>query len=254
MLTVSDTAYAVATIRADETRLPASERLHEDPYAAIFRSGEAAVAEATARMLGLPFMRDGVRLRTRFVDDFVRDALAAGLTQVVLLGAGFDARALRMPEIPERGARVYEVDFAALLEHKLSLLRAAGVPVPAHLAQVPCDLMNPAFEPALAAGLEARGFRRGAGAAFVWEGVVGYLDDPAIDRSLRFMASAGGPGTRVVFEYGDGRFDPVPIAAFTRRAGFTAFEEVAGDAVWRRYLPGEPHPYASSLRLGVARV
>jgi hypothetical protein len=38
----------------------------------------------------------------------------------------------------------------------------------------------------LAADLEARGFRAGAGALFVWEGVLAYIDDAAIDATLAF--------------------------------------------------------------------
>ena len=112
-------------------------------------------AEATARLLAFPLVRDGVRLRTRFIDDFLREGLSAGMTQVVLFGAGFDARALRMPEIAARGARVYEVDLAAQLEQKRALLATAGVALPGHAAHVACDFMAADFAPALTAGLEA---------------------------------------------------------------------------------------------------
>src|SRR6516162_8681907 len=96
---VADTAFMTAAVRAEEAARPEAERLFEDPYAAVFAAQGAHVAEATQRFLDLPFLRDGVRLRTRYVDDAVREGLAAGLRQVVLLGAGFDARGLRMPEI-----------------------------------------------------------------------------------------------------------------------------------------------------------
>jgi len=252
MLTVSDTAYTVAVARADESARPAAERLFDDPYATIFAAAGGHAEEATQRLLALPLVRDGVRLRTRFIDDVVREGLSAGMTQLVLFGAGFDARGLRMPEIPARGARVYEVDFAAQLAQKRALLADAGVALPEHLAHVECDFMAADFAPRLTAGLAAAGFRRGTGALFVWEGVTPYIDDPAVDRSLAFMAGAGGRGTRVVFDYGEPRFDPVSAAERTRRAGFTAFEEVAHDVLWRRHLPGEPPPMASMLRVGVA--
>jgi methyltransferase (TIGR00027 family) len=252
MLTVSDTAYTVAVARAEEGELPATERLFDDPYATIFRAAGGHAAEATARLLALPLVRAGVRLRTRFIDDFLREGLSAGVTQVVLFGAGFDARGLRMPEIAATGARVYEVDFAPQLEKKRALLAAAGVPLPGHVAHVACDFMAADFAPALTVGLETAGFGRDRGALFVWEGVTPYIDDPAVDRSLTFMAGAGGRGTRVVFDYGAPRFDPVSAAERTRRASFTAFDEVDGDVLWRRYLPGEPPPMASILRMGVA--
>lgn len=254
MSSVSDTAYAIAAIRALEAELPASERLFEDRYAAIFRPVGPRVADAAQRFLELPFMREGVRLRTRFIDDFVRDGLASGLRQVVLLGAGFDARGLRMQEVEAAGATVFEVDLAQLLDVKRGLLAAAGVALPPHVALIASDFADAQFPSALEERLEASGFRRGAGALFVWEGVIAYIDDAAIERSLAFMVRAGGPGTRVVFDYSDVRFDPVPAAERVRRAGFGSFESVGADELWRRHLPGDPLAAAAIVRMGIAVV
>ncbi len=254
MLKVSDTAYSIATLRDMEGERPASERLFEDPYAAIFRAAGTHAGEATERFVALPFMSDGVRLRTRFIDDFVRGGLESGLPQVVLLGSGLDARGLRMPEIAARGARVYEVDFAELLDHKRGLLAAAGVSIPERIAYIPCDFMNPDFELGLVTRLESNGFGRAAGALFVWEGVIAYIDDAAVDRSLGFMARAGGPGTRLVFDYAEARFDPIPAAERARRAGFTSFEATAYDVLWRRHLSGDPPPVASLMGMGIAKI
>lgn len=253
MLTVSDTAYAIATIRANEGGRPEAERLFDDPYAQAFAAAGAHAAEGTARFLGLPFFQDAIRLRTRAIDDFVREGLAAGLTQIGLLGAGFDARALRMPEIAQAKAKVFEVDFPVLLEKKRALLEAAGLAVPEHVVAVPCDFADD-FEETLIAALEARGFRPGAGAIFLWEGVIAYIDRSAIDRSLRFMARGGGASSRLVVDFGPGAFDPEGPAERARRAGFTSFNEVAFDTLWRRYLPGEPHENAAFPRLGSAFV
>jgi methyltransferase (TIGR00027 family) len=252
MLTASDTAYAIATVRALEGDRAPEQRLFDDPYARIFRDAGAHAAEATRRFIELPNMSEGVRLRTRFLDDLVRDALGAGLRQIVIMGAGFDARSLRLPEVVDHGARVYEIDFATLLDHKRSLLRAAGVKVPAHVAYVPCDFMDAGFVPALSAALEANGFRRAEGALFVWEGVIAYIDDPAIERSLTFMADNGAEGSRLGFDYADLRFDPVPAEDRVRKAGFSRFEAVGVDALWRRHLGGEPHPLTVHFKMGVA--
>jgi hypothetical protein len=64
----------------------------------------------------------------------------------------------------------------------------------------------------------------------------------------------GGPGSRLVFTYGGGTFDPGTAAQRTRRAGFSSLEELGGDDLWRRYLPGEPHPNAFLTKLGLAIV
>src|SRR5215470_15876963 len=119
MSVAANTAFATALFRALEAARPQTERLFEDPYGAIFYgAADAEVIAGTERWLVLPNFVDAVRLRTRFIDDFIRDGLREGLTQIVLLGAGFDARALRMSEIGEHGTRVYEVDFAPQLETK----------------------------------------------------------------------------------------------------------------------------------------
>lgn len=98
-LTVADTAYSIAVVRAEE------KELFSDPYAHLFAEAGAHAEEGTRRYLALPFFREGIRLRTRFIDDFVRANLG---NEVVILGAGFDARAMRMPELARK--RVVEID------------------------------------------------------------------------------------------------------------------------------------------------
>jgi methyltransferase (TIGR00027 family) len=252
MLTAADTAYSVAHIRAMESARPSDERLFDDPYAAIFAAAGAHAAEGTARVLALPMVEDGVRLRTRFIDDALRDAIAGGIDQVVLMGAGFDARALRMPELAR--ARVYEVDYAAQLATKRALLTNAGIALPASIAYVPCDFNAPDFDDALARDLAARGFREGGGAFFVWEGVIAYIGAAPIDRSLRFMARAGGPHSRVVFDYAPIGLEPDPAEARVERAGFTRFATVGCDVLWRRYQSGDPPANAEVIHLGIASV
>ena len=252
--TVADTAFSIAVVRAEEGQRPQGERLFDDPYAHLFAAAGAHAAESTQRFLDLPFFRDGVRLRTRYIDDAVRAGLAAGLDQLVLLGAGFDVRGMRMREVEERPARVYEVDTAEQLQRKREVLEAAGKHVPAHVRYVPFGFGGASFEAALASALEAQGFRRREGALFVWEGVIGYITSEEIDRTLRFMASEGGPRARVVLTYGQPNFEPDGAVAHVRRAGFSTCEELTGDDLWRRYLPGDPHPNAIYTRVGTAIV
>lgn len=229
MVTVADTAYSIASVRAEE------RELFHDAYAARFVPTGDAIA-ATDRFLSLPFFRDGIRLRTRFIDDFVREGVAAGLSNVVILGTGFDTRALRMPELAS--ARVYEVDFADQLAKKRAVLGAA----PHNIIDIACDFGAPGFE------LELERMLRGP-ALFVWEGVIGYIGLDVIDRTLSMMARIGG---RAVFNYGQAIFDPERAEDHVKRAGFTSFEELAFDELWRRYLPGEPHMAAAYALMGVA--
>jgi methyltransferase (TIGR00027 family) len=102
MLTPFDTAFSIAAVRDDERLLPVKDRLFDDPYAGLFRAAGAHAEEGTKRFLALPFFKDGIRLRTRFIDDVLGKALEDGIDQIVLLGAGFDARAFRIPAIIAR--------------------------------------------------------------------------------------------------------------------------------------------------------
>jgi O-methyltransferase involved in polyketide biosynthesis len=103
MLTVSDTAYAIAWVRALESDRAPEQRLFEDPYARIFRDAGAHAAEASKRFIELPVMSAAVRLRTRFLDDLVREALASETRQILIMGAGFDARGLQW-QLPGSGS------------------------------------------------------------------------------------------------------------------------------------------------------
>ena len=232
-LTVADTAYSIAAVRADE------RELFDDPYAKHFVAAGAHAAEGTQRYLSLPFFRDGIRLRTRYIDDAVREAARDGFEQFVLLGAGFDARALRIPEIAR--SRVYEIDSHAQMERKRAILGAAGVDLSPNIVYVGVDLDRD--EPMKA--LTEAGFDRDRPACFVWEGVIGYIDDAAIDASLGFMANAASR-SRVVFTFGMESY-----AARVGKHGFTVREELTLEVVWRRYLSGDADPGAAYSMIAI---
>ncbi len=247
---VTDTAAAIARVRSWESDLPAGERLFEDPYAHLFGGGPAA-DEAVQLFLSAPIFRDHIRLRTRFIDDALRAALAAGIKQVVNLGVGFDCRTLRLTEIAERGAQAYEVDFAAQLERKASILAAAGVAPPPFMHLVPADFSSE-FGASLTADLVAAGFDPAAPVVILWEGVVSYLDDVACDRTLRWITSVSTHGSRLVFNYPLSRFDPDDLQPRILSAGFVWIDDASLGDVYGRYLSGDPPPGSDLYRFAVA--
>jgi methyltransferase (TIGR00027 family) len=251
MLGASDTAFSMAFIRAEEAALPAGEQIFSDPYAAIFSAAGAHAAEGTARFLALPNFRDAIRLRVRGIDDLVRESIASGVRQLVLMGAGFDARGLRLPEVETKDVRVFEVDGAGLLEQKRGLLSAAGHSIPPRIAYLPCDFTTD-FESALGTSLAEAGLRANEGVLFIWEGVIPYIGVEAAARTLRFMRRVGGDNARVVFDMTDALFDPSTPEQFAKDAGFQHLSSVGFEELWRRYLPGEPHPNNSIVRLATA--
>lgn len=127
--------------------------------------------------------------RTRVLDDVLRQAVADGIDQVVILGAGLDARAWRLPELA--GARVFEVDHPDTQAYKRH--RVDGD----HVSFVAVN-----FERQTAAEeLVRAGFDRGRPAAVVWEGVVMYLPTEAIDHTLLTMRDVLAPGSRLAISY-----------------------------------------------------
>ena len=250
---VSATAAPVALVRAAEGALPAGERLFEDPFAQLFL-GDTLDAAVVDRFGQIPFMRESLRLRTRYFDDVVRGALADGLSQVVLLGAGFDCRALRMPELARPNVTVLEVDFAEQLDEKRRVLTAAGIAVPPAVRPVACDFTDDRFATTLPPALVSGGLDPTAGALVVWEGVIGYLDDAVIDRTLGMIARPLARPCRLTFNYTLGRFTPEAIAERLRSTGLAVREDLDLDTLHRRLLPGEPPPGGEIFRVCTAEV
>lgn len=247
---ITDTAAAIARVRSWEHLLPPEEQLFEDPYAHLFGGGDAA-EEAVLLFLSAPIFRDHVRLRTRFIDDAVRAALAAGITQIVNLGVGFDCRTLRLPEIAEHGASVFEIDFAAQLERKVAILADAGISMPPFAHLVPADFSTD-FATTLTADLVAAGFDPARPVVIVWEGVLSYLDDASCDRTLRWITSITATGSRLAFNYPVSRFAPEDLEPRIRAAGFVWLDDASLGDVYGRYLPDDPPAGSDLYRFAVA--
>ncbi len=189
------TALVIARIRAEEARRPVHEQLFNDPYAALFAEPRE---QTNGALEALPFFREQVRLRSRFFDDGVRAALSEGIRWIVVVGAGFDTRALRLPELAEACATVIELDFADQLAAKWQRLASAGVARPAHVACAALNLSTPNLEEALRAELHEQRWDHGARVLWLCEGLVGYLKR----KELAALASAtfrlSGPGSRLL--------------------------------------------------------
>jgi len=108
----------------------------------------------------------GMALRTRFIDDEVLRALAAGVTQVVLVGAGYDGRALRFHQ---PGVRWFEIDHPATQPDKQRRVR--GVTSDRDITFVPVDLLVDDVRSALAAA----GHDAHRPSLFICEGLFTYL-------------------------------------------------------------------------------
>lgn len=200
------TAVAVAMARAMESGR--ADRMFHDPYAQPFVDAAKAVLDpgewpSLAAWVDLFYSRGVVR--TRFVDDFVSQAAAGGCTQVVLLGAGLDARAFRLPLA---GADVFEVDTPSVFAFKDRVLAGAGAqPTARSRTAVHADLRED-----FAVRLAGHAFDPGRPTAWVAEGVLPYLTAEQARQVVTDVGRLSAPGSRLVFEHSD-TAGPDPRAA-----------------------------------------
>jgi methyltransferase (TIGR00027 family) len=203
----SRTAEYMALFRAVETAEPPDRRLFEDPYAIPLLSGALKVLAEIARIsvigklvpafldFGWPYTRSSAVVRTRLIDDLVREAIHAGAQQLVLLGAGFDSRAYRLEET--RDIRTFEVDHPATQRAKRERLEPR-LQYPAenvHFVEVDFEKDNLEFK------LKEAGFDEKTPAVVLWEGVVSYLSEPAVDANLVVLARLLAPHSRLILTY-----------------------------------------------------
>jgi len=225
--TPSRTAAWVAAARHLGRLLPEPLRLADDPFGAAFTSPllaqliEQAIDEAPVErftlssalhairhpLTRLPGMKSWIlymQVRTRVIDDALRtfiehaagDVGGAHPPQLVVLGAGYDCRALRMPELDD--LRVFEIDHPATQGHKRGVLERAGIDSPS--TYVSWDFEERPIED-LPEVLAEAGHDPAAPTFTIWEGVTMYLTEPAIDASLRAIASWSAPASMLAMTY-----------------------------------------------------
>ena len=202
----SRTAEQNALFRALESSLPEGRRLFEDPLAGAFLGWRLALVARLALAPGLgrlvpwtidrrwPGVRSSVVARTRLIDDAIATSLGTHTEQLVILGAGFDSRAYRLPGL--RGITVFEVDHPDTQATKRRALQRALPAPPEHVRFVASDFGKGDLEAALAAA----GYRESARSFLLLEGVTNYLTEAAVDTTLRWCARAA-PGSLLLFTY-----------------------------------------------------
>jgi methyltransferase (TIGR00027 family) len=203
-------------------------------------------------------LRAALVARSRFAEDALAEAVAHGVRQYVVLGAGLDTFAYRNPFAD---LRVFEVDHPATQASKRKRLAAAGVTVPPTTTYVAVDLAHASLGDAMASST----FDAGAPSFWSWLGVVMYLDRSAIRETLAFIGSQP-KGTGLVFDYGtppswfnlrhrfaiarlQGRLKaigepwktflkPVEARALLTEAGFTSIDDLGAREIDARYFAG----------------
>lgn len=265
---VQDTAFGPMVIAAIEQYEPGDRRIVDDPMAAWFlpaavrasvrgcRIPAVRRAMITASERSVPGSWASLLCRKRYADDQLRDALDAGIKQVVLLGAGFDTRSVRL--VAPRGASAYEVDLPANADAKRRRLTTIFGRLPDRVQLVPIDFEHDD----LLQTLTGSGFDPGAPAIFVWEAVTQYLTELGVRSTLESIKRVA-PESRLIFTYilkdlidGTDRhgadelyrrfvikqriwrfgLDPAEVASLLAPYGWAVISDVGPDDYTERYL------------------
>lgn len=209
--------------------------------------------------------------RSRYAEDRLAEAVARGIGQYVVLGAGLDTFAYRNPW---PALRVFEVDYPATQEWKRGLLTEAGVDEPENLTFAPVDFEKKT----LLEGLAEAGFDRTRPTYFSWLGVTPYLTMGAFRATLAMLATLP-RGSALTFDYsfppttlsparqeiymrlarklaesGESMrlfFAPAEIDAEMGRAGFKIWEQVGPTQLNEMYFRGRADGlWLSPVRIG----
>ena len=204
-----------------------------------------------------------VYVRARYGEDCLEAAVGRGISQYVIVGAGYETFAARRKDLMARLA-VYELDQGGTQEMKRRRMREAGIATPDGVRYVAADLNAETLHDAL--GRTDFDFARPA--LFSWFGVTFYLDRDAIRRTLESIAAKMAPGSAVMFDYlanaectptdvrelrqgcaefvarrGEpwvSSFDPAEIPGFLAELGYAAIENLEPDMIGPRYRSRHP--------------
>jgi methyltransferase (TIGR00027 family) len=185
----SRTALAVAAERALLTDLG----LLADPFARrLLTPSMVAIVNVTQHLPGPVLARSvtlaGLAARVLWFDTQVTEALDAKITQIAVIGAGYDSRAWRFRR---QGVQFFELDHGATQQEKA---RRAPGPGPIYVA---ADLTTEGAGKALV----AQGLDPSQPALFVIEGVTMYLDEEIVRSQLAALGSATPAGSRLAVDF-----------------------------------------------------
>jgi methyltransferase (TIGR00027 family) len=277
----SRTAALVAFLRAaadlDLTGVrgfadPTAAKLLPAPFAELYGAlawlDEHGQRERLRRRLA--GLLDVVPLRTLAIDAELSAAIERGVAQVVILGAGLDGRAWRIPDLAR--AVVFEVDRPATQADKRARARALGEPQ-GELRYVSVDFERDGLD----ARLAEAGHDPARPTVWVWEGVITYLTIAALRSTLAIVTQRSAPSSRLLAQYRDcprdgdrgsqglhwvmrrirephiGMHSPAEMAAVIEAAGLRLVSDTSADDWAARFDDHAPLPETGrTTRLAVA--
>jgi methyltransferase (TIGR00027 family) len=268
--TASKTAQYMALFRALETARSKGQRLFDDPWAIHFLNKNLKLV---SRLAAWPWFAEFVYsfiqrkipgalasglARTRYIDDLLKKVVQGGITQVIILGAGFDTRALRLDFL--RGIKVIEVDHPDTSRVKLEILQNVLPALPDHIQYLQIDFNRQSLADLFRENQIDTAIRT----AIIWEGVTNYLTAEAVANTFSFLSDFS-KGSCVIFTYVHQTvldhpqsffgaesllknlhtieeqwtfgFLPLELPDFVRQFGFELLEDCGAEDYRQRYIP-----------------
>ena len=206
--TPSRTAQYMALFRAIETLRPSQKRLFTDPFAMIFLDNTLKLA---VKISSIPFLRNlifkiiqnkapgalssGIA-RTKYIDDLLEQTISDGVEQVIILGAGFDTRALRLNFLKKFS--IIEIDHPATSNIKIKKLENKIGNLPSNVKYYQLD-----FEKQNLTDLATKyNLNLDIPTTIIWEGVTNYLNQEAVNKTFEFIQKFSDK-TYIIFTYID---------------------------------------------------
>jgi methyltransferase (TIGR00027 family) len=203
-----------------------------------------------------------INARTHHIDAALKRAAADGVTQVVILGAGFDSRAYRFRQAYPQ-LRFFEVDLPNTSKQKRAALAEHFGAVPDYVRYAPIDF----DKQKLGDVLPKLGYERKKKTLFIFEGVTMYVAEAGNAETLKFIRAHSAPGSRVIYDYllrdvAEKRYGsyyaaqriansvamrgepyvtgwtPEEATAFAKKQGLVVVEDVGHKELVERYLTG----------------
>lgn len=199
------TAMGAAAFRAVESMKPSDMRVCYDPYADVFLSPPLRIILKSRFLTGIALFYLNIKLpgifneivaRTRYIDDRVVQSINEGMTQLVIMGAGYDTRAHRISTVKEK-MRTFEIDHPMTQRLKIRRLIELFGNISDHVTYVPVDFEKQNILNALAQS----GYDSSQKTLFIWEGVSMYITPEAVDETLSFVVTHSGKGSGIIFNY-----------------------------------------------------
>ncbi|NML22648.1 SAM-dependent methyltransferase [Pseudoflavitalea sp. G-6-1-2] len=202
----SRTAQYMAFFRALESTRPADKRLFNDPYARFFLDNGL---RRWINLSTIPFARKIIHriahkripgglssgvARTRYIDDLLKSTIDKGVKQVIMLGAGFDTRAMRLDFL--HNTNIIEIDHPNTAKQKLGAIQSEMGNLPQNTRFYQMDFNEQSLEDLA----HTRNIDMSLPTTFIWEGVSNYLTDKAVAGTFAFFEKFAS-GSYIIFTY-----------------------------------------------------